>query len=84
MAAASAAYTQAFGVAGVRRAARLGSLVLALRADDEGARVITSEMMSPRQDATRRDASDAWALYVSGQRLDDDVTVRRMREVLEP
>ena len=84
VAAASSAYAEAAGVAGVRRAARLGSLALALRADDGDARVMTADLASSAHDASARTAPDAWALYVSGQRVDDDVTVRRMKALLEP
>lgn len=84
VAAASAAYDAATALTGVRRAARLGRLALALRTGDEGARVMTAAMASTAQGAPSRTVPDAWALYVSGQRVDDDVTVRRMKALLAP
>ena len=34
--------------------------------------------------ATHEPVEDAWALYLSGQRLDGDLVIRRLRTLVEP
>ncbi|BCS34190.1 hypothetical protein TBR22_A34190 [Luteitalea sp. TBR-22] len=82
-AAAAASYRKAAAVAGVSRSARLGLMAFLLRTGNEAAAASVIDGFT-HEGAAVGTPDDAWAMYLSGQRLDPELIIRSMKALLVP